>query len=974
MARQAVVSYDLVYNTRMPKQEDKFLTYYRKLNSAQREAVDIIEGPVMVIAGPGTGKTQILTLRIANILRQTDASPDSILALTFTNSGVHAMRERLVEMLGSAAYRVSINTFHTFCNELIHDFPEEFPRIVDSRSASRVDQIRLLEEVIGQSDINLLRPYGEPFYHLFAVMSEIERLKKENLNPDDFDNFLSELSETDEKRAQKNNELAVLYRAYEVALRREKFYDFADMIMEVTRMLAQDKNFLLRLQEQYQYILADEHQDANQSQNQLLKLLSNFHPHPNLFIVGDEKQAIFQFQGASLDNFNYFQKLFPAAKLIYLTENYRSTKIVLDAAHSLINTGPKLEAKRSFTVDEAGKPILLYPFSRAENEYRFLAADIKSKIKSGVPADEIAVLYRDNQDALLVAESLERSGLPFVIQSDTDVLTDIDLQKLLLLLRAIYHFGEDEWLYKVLHLDFLGFDNLDIYKLAQFCQAQKIQAYEVLRKNRDFKIFNDFYCRLERWQRDSHNLNLTDLFGEILEESGLTAYLVSRPAAADKLAKLQTLYVEMKELVSQRRSFNLADFMAYLDTLEKHQVSLNQSVTPNFTGVRLMTMHKAKGLEFDYVYIINTYDGHLGNKRRRETFKLNLRGSREEDNDAERRLFYVALTRARKQVIISYTKLSRDGKARLVSELVQEIDHKLVKTMAPAEKREADLPQKKREQKVPLGQKAYLNRLFLERGFSVTDLNNYLRCPLQYFFNNLLRLTKVQNKHLMYGTAVHDTLKEFFDAYREEKFWREKKLKERFKHHLEREALSDGDFRESFKKGERALGGYYRRYVNKWPGNIINEFNIRGILLTSEVKLNGKIDKLELSRNNNEVRVVDYKTSKPKTRNHILGLTKGEGSGDYHRQLVFYKLLLDNFGPAGKYLVVSGVIDFIEPDDKGRYHQEKFVITEAEVVVLRELISQTAADIISLKFLTLGCGKPDCSSCQLYKMMKRKTT
>ena len=199
-------------------------------------------------------------------------------------------------------------------------------------------------------------------------------------------------------------------------------------------------------------------------------------------------------------------------------------------------------------------------------------------------------------------------------------------------------------------------------------------------------------------------------------------------------------------------------------------------------------------------------------------------------------------------------------------------------------------------------------------------------------------------------------------------------MKEKFKYHLEREALSAGDFQESLKKGERTLGGYYRQYAKKWPDHIINEFNIRGILLTVGIKLNGKIDKLELSRNNNEVRVVDYKTGKPKTRNHILGLTKGEGSGDYYRQLVFYKLLLDNFGPIGKYQVISGVIDFIEPDEKGRYHQEEFSVTEVEVDALRELISHAAANIMSLKFLTLGCGKKDCPSCQLYKMMKRKTT
>src|SRR3989344_1218016 len=362
---------------------ESFDQAYKKLNSAQREAVDIIEGPVMVIAGPGTGKTQILTLRIANILRQTDASPDSILALTFTNSGVHAMRERLVEMLGSAAYRVRLNTFHTFCNELIHDFPEEFPRIVGSHSASRVDQIRLLEEVISQSDVNLLRPYGEPFYHLFAVMSEIERLKKENLNPDDFDKFLSKLSETDEKKTQKNRELAILYRAYETALRRAKLYDFADMIMEVARTLVRDKIFLLQLQERYQYILADEHQDANQSQNQLLELLSNFHPNPNLFIVGDEKQAIFQFQGASLDNFLYFKKLYPKALLVNLEENYRSQQGILDASHSLIekNVAPEAFVRVKLKSNSQHKPaaVTVHGFRTEDLEHFFIASDIKKK-------------------------------------------------------------------------------------------------------------------------------------------------------------------------------------------------------------------------------------------------------------------------------------------------------------------------------------------------------------------------------------------------------------------------------------------------------------------------------------------------------------------------------------------------------------------------------------------------------------------
>ncbi|MBI2100388.1 MAG: ATP-dependent helicase [Candidatus Vogelbacteria bacterium] len=922
----------------------KFKQYYRALNLAQKAAVDAIEGPVMVVAGPGTGKTQILTLRIANILRQTDTAPDSILALTFTTSGAHSIRSRLVEMIGSAGYRVNISTFHSFCNELIHDYPEEFPRVIGSRPATEVDQIRVLEEVIEKAALTLLRPYGEPFYYLFPVLREIERLKKENVSPGELAKLVT---------MPKEQELALLYRDYEAALRREKLYDFADMIMEAVRALAANPDFLLRLQERYQYILADEHQDANQSQNELLRLLTNFHAEPNLFIVGDEKQAIFQFQGASLDNFNYFKKLYPTAKLINLTRNYRSTQTILDSAHSLLSAGPKLEAKKN----EPEAPILLYAFSRPENESQFLAEDIKKRLKVDVAPDEITVLYRDNGDAAPLIESLERAGVPFVVQSDSDIIADVEIQKLLLLLRAIHHFGEADWLYRVLHLDFLNLDNLAIYRLAQFCKVNNVDPYTVLEKKKS--VFSDFYQKFKHWQRDSRNLNLTDLFGAVIEESGFTASLLKKPDAAEKVAKLQALYEEMKTLTSRERAYGLNDFMSYLARLEKHGVALNASEPSGFSGVRLMTMHRAKGLEFDYVYIINAYDGHLGGRHRRAAFKLPVRGAAEDDQDSERRLFYVALTRARKQVIITYAEA-------LPSRLVEEIDKKLIKLIKPVEKPVLNLPTKRRPQRLSLEEKAYLNKLFLERGLSVTDLNNYLRCPLQYFFVNLLRLTRVQNKHLMYGTAVHGALKEFFDAYRAEKKWSEKKLGARFKYHLEREPFSERDFVESLKKGERALAGYYQWYKNKWPDNIINEFSIHGIVLTSEIKLKGKIDKLEIAQDGREVRVVDYKTGKPKTRNDIMGLTKSS-DGNYHRQLVFYKLLLDQ----GKYNVVSGLIDFIEPDEKGRYHQEEFALTDDEVNNLKELVLETANNILNLKFFTTGCGKKDCEYCRLRAMTRK---
>ncbi len=927
----------------MPK-SDRFSQFYARLNPAQREAVDTIEGPVMVVAGPGTGKTQVLTLRIANILRETDTPPDGILALTFTNSGVHAMRERLVELIGSAGYRVRINTFHGFCNELIQNFPEQFPRIIGSRNATRVEQIKILEQVIETAKLELLRPYGAPFYYLSGALGEIERLKKDNITPAQF----AKLAETG---TEKEQELALIYTEYEKNLRVQNLYDFADMIMEVLAVLKKKKNFLQQLQEEFLYILADEHQDANQSQNELLALLSSYHQNPNLFIVGDEKQAIFQFQGASLENFNYFKKLYPQAKLITLTHSYRSHQIILDTAHSLINSGRLLAAGSTQKVETEVEKVRIIACADPDSELGLVAQEIKAKIAAGVAPEEIAVIYRDNADAAPLVEALERAGVPLAVQSQSDLLADLTVGKVILILEAVHHFGNEQYLAPFLHLDFLDLDSLAIYQ---------VKNYLDLKKSKDQGL-KEIYKKLEKWHKASHNQNLLDFFGVILEETKLLEYLLRGSQAEEKLEKLQLFYEELKELASTHQNFKLSDFVDYLATLRRHNLGLLQTVLPERSGVRLMTAHKAKGLEFDQVYIIGATEGHFGQRRRRGGF------SRAGDNDdnSERRLFYVALTRARQALTVTYSQRTCDGRPQLPSQFIEELDKNLLELVAlKAEKvKPAQALRPRPVIKSSLSEKAYLNKIFLDRGLSATDLNNYLACPLKYFYQNLLRLTQVQDKHLLYGTAVHQTLKEFFDQYREGEKWKAEKLLARLRYHLGRQPFSANDLEASVEKGEEALGGYLKFYNYHWPNRIVNELSVRGVLLDGKIKLNGKIDKLELSESG-ETRVVDYKTGKPKTRNHILGLTKSAGSGDYFRQLVFYKLLLDNFG--AKYQATSGLIDFIEPDEKGRYKQEEFALGASDATGLGEQIREVYDEILSLKFLDNGCGEKDCEWCRLW--------
>ena len=366
-----------------------FKKLYKQLNPAQKEAVDIVEGPVMVVAGPGTGKTQILTLRIANILKETQVEPENILAFTFTEHAASSMRRRLAEIIGSQAYRVRISTFHGFCNEIIKSYPEEFPHIIGAINITKPEQIQIIEQLIEMLPLKELKPFGDPLYYLQSLISSIEQLKREGINPERYLKLVEDEKKYFDliddlyhdkgahkgkmkgdyqklfKTIVKNQEAAIVYDAYQKKLRKKKLYDYSDMIMEVMQALSVNGDLLLNLQEQYQYFLVDEHQDTNNAQNKILELLCNFHPSPNLFVVGDEKQAIFRFQGASLENFTYFKKLYRDAKLVILDNNYRSTQAILNVAENIIPGQKKLQADTK----QLGRKIKLHEFSGALEGY-----------------------------------------------------------------------------------------------------------------------------------------------------------------------------------------------------------------------------------------------------------------------------------------------------------------------------------------------------------------------------------------------------------------------------------------------------------------------------------------------------------------------------------------------------------------------------------------------------------------------------
>lgn len=1024
------------------QQREQFEKIYANLNEQQRIAVDTIEGPVMVIAGPGTGKTQILGARIGKILLDTDTQAENILCLTYTDAGAVAMRKRLLGFIGPDAYKVNIYTFHAFCNDIIQENLSLFEKTVLD-PISDLEKIDLFKQLIDGFPKNhpLKRYRGDVYFEINNLQQLFSTMKREGWTPayinrkideylasiptrDEFvyqraykqfkagdpkENKIEEAKEKMEKLRAAVNE----FDRFQKLMRSRNRYDFDDMINWVIRAFEENKTLLARYQEQFLYILVDEYQDTSGTQNRLVELLISYWEQPNVFVVGDDDQSIYRFQGANVENMEAFAQRYEKDLLaVVLKDNYRSTQPILDISKSLIDRNEErlvkkingltknLTAANQLINQLSHKPVITeYETQRQEMIHITLA--VEKLLAQGVEPGLISIIYKENKYGEDLSQYFAQRNIPVYSKRHLNILELPLAKKIILLLEylAVEHDvpdGGDEMLFEILHFDWFRIAPVEIAKLTTAVADRKFgQNKTSLRKLLHEKVNTpprDLFSQaaptgmklasdaIEKLLADASNTTLVNLVENCIRDAGVLNSIMISPDKHWHLQVLTGLFDFIKEEARRNPNLTLDQLVNIFMLMEKEGLSLPLvQISGSEKGVNLLTAHGSKGLEFEHVFLAGCNAASWEKKRKPGggySFPDTMFSSQPKQKEEEelRRLFYVALTRARLHLHISYSRFRNDGKDLEPSMFIAEIqdtqalpvekillDKDVLSEFAMIQFAAAKAPE------IDRSEAEFVTQLLDKFVMNVTALNNYLKCPLQFYFQNLVRVPSGKSEATEFGSAVHHALHKLFEKMQQtEQFPGKEEFILDFEWYMNRnrESFTKEQFARRMEYGQEVLGNYYNQYISSWNKVVAVERTIRNIVVQG-VPLKGKLDKLEF--NGKDVNVVDYKTGDiDKAKDKLKPPhEKDPNGGDYWRQAVFYKILVDHYEQKN-WTAVSTEFDFIEPDKKKQYRKEKILIRPEDITTVTEQIKTVWQKIQGREFYT-GCGKPECHWCNFVK-------
>ncbi len=1008
-----------------------------KPNSKQQQAIDILNGQVMLLAGPGTGKTFTVIHRIEKMLAD-GVEPSSILCLTFSDAAASEMRQRLIKKMGVVASAVDIYTYHSFCNDLIKTYPDKFEMTSGVKLITDAEKISIMKECIDDANLEFFVPSrADRYFFTKNFISYIEKLKTQRVSKDEYmacidtnpmlmpryKELESEIYEREQAGNTKNKtrynelekiktniekakELWTLFELYSTKMINKNLIDFSDMINLVLTSFEEDSQFLSEVSNKYKYFLVDEYQDTNDLQNQIIFNLLDGNDEKNIFVVGDDDQIIYGFQGAKSDNIENFLTKYPNTTVICLEENNRSTQTILDFSNLIVNQdenrlennlyfkekyniSKKLTAKNPKIIVK-DKKIKRIQFGEILQEFNYIVDDIKTLIESDfapktdedkIDYSQIAIISKKRAELQTFAELLKSKNIPFQIDEGKSIFAIRSTILIYFYIKAMNNYlTSSDKLFGLLLSEPFKIDQQDYNKILEekrLWKKDESSDFITLMRNlngwKNPEKITKFLETFDYLQDYASSNNLRNTVVEIINRTGLLTYFYkSGKNRSENLAGIRKIISEATDFQNSDSTKNLSDFVKYLDDCFENEIDINldkDSVVQN--AVQLMTYHGSKGREFEYVYLPNLISSNWEDFRMPGEYKLITEDVPDKDaaqakKDSELlKLLFVGITRAKHTLTISFAD-SNNGKAQQITKYLEptanyDFDSEQFECSAD------DLTTefyRSVSSDVFDNQKAFKNEIE-ERVKSVvlspSRLNDYLSCPRKFFYVKVLGIDveEADWDGANFGTLIHSLLERAVKVAKESAYPTLEEILEKFRLGMDGMKFSSEAKKEKyFKQGQKLLTNYYP-YFSQIPISRITdiEFSFYGVDVDGDF-ITGKIDRIE-KNSDGTFELYDYKTGNYSSEKKI---APNEEKQNYFNQLCFYKYAYEKL--TGNKVSKVGII-YVENHEKS---VDKY-LTDDDMKYIETLIKDTYQNIKALKFNPIKEDKQGvCKNC-VYKQL-----
>ena len=884
------------------KKENNKTEYLADLNEEQLKAVTFGEGPLLIIAGAGTGKTTVITRRIAYLIEKKKLKPEEILGVTFTDKAAEEMEERVDKLLPYGYLDLWISTFHSFAQRILQEHGLDIGIPTNFKVLDQTAAWLLIRQNLEEFHLDYYKPLGNPTKFIHALIEHFARCKDQGIYPEDYLQYASKIkkksknSDIDELETKRIQEVARAYQTYQKILLENNALDFGDLINYTLKLFQKRPKILKKYQNQFKYILVDEFQDTNWAQYELVKLLAK--PRNNITVCADDDQAVYRWRGASFNNVIRFKKDYPKAKEIFLVKNYRSTQDILNLAYKFIqlNNPDRLEYQLKKQKEEKGegdikiiskqliaqtkeKGIIEHlHFKTLEEEVRGVVDKIEELYKKGIANSfsDFAILVRSNNAATPFSKELERRGIPYQFLASRGLYLQPVILDTISYFKLLDNYHENSAVFRILNSPVL---NIPAEEIAKITHKSKIKAQSIYETLKEIKQFSDitsetkdkvkkFLGIIKKHTELARSKNVSAIFVYFLNDTGYLSYLVKNNRYKE-IKLLSQFFDKIKEFEQSQTEPTLKNFIELLNMeLESGETGvLEFDIEEGPETVKIMTVHSAKGLEFKYVFLVNLVDKRFPTIERKEPIEIpedlikDILPQGDYHLQEERRLFYVGITRAKRGVFFTSAENYGGTRKKKPSRFLYELGI-LKNQTSPKQK---PLFTISKPQKVSSKEK-----IILPPYFSYTQIAAFQKCPLQYKFAHILAVPRAGSATLSFGKTIHNTLFRFVKEYTQNKqisldllyqIYNEEWIDEWYESQTHKE--------EYYKLGKNSLKLFFDRFQQKSPK--IKEINGKPALeLPFKLKIGefiiiGKIDRID-ELPDKTIEIVDYKTGNPKEK------------------------------------------------------------------------------------------------------------